>query len=76
TSNASLSKEEREKIRIGASKIFIWGKISYSDVFDVRHNTFFCYMFFGEKIYKNEPNPANNGPRTRKRDVCWHPRND
>lgn len=68
-----LTQEERERIRIGAMKFYIYGEIIYFDVFDKRHSTYFCYAFWGERLHENEPNPINNGLRTSARDICWHP---
>jgi hypothetical protein len=49
------------------AQIYVWGVATYQDVFDVRHNSYFCFRYFGR-----ETSP-DGGVGSRFRGICKHP---
>jgi hypothetical protein len=42
-----LTDEEIKEIKNDDKRIYVFGKISYEDIYDVRHETTFCFMYSG-----------------------------
>lgn len=57
-------------------RFYVWGKVSYLDVFDTAHHTFFCYSFYGHILFGENVHPSNRGLRAGNRSFCPHPKNN
>lgn len=46
----ALTEEEVKEIKYGDKRIYVFGKITYDDVFGNPHHTEFCHMYFGQEM--------------------------
>ena len=70
TFERGLTPDEITSIKDGkAARFYVWGVVTYLDVFDRLHHTYFCYSFYGHFSYKD-------GVRAGNRSFCQHPKFD
>ncbi len=44
-----LTDDEIKQINSGDKRIYVFGKITYEDIYDIRHETTFCFMYYGNE---------------------------
>jgi hypothetical protein len=72
----ALTPDEIERLKIGALKFYVWGVVTYVDVFDALHRTYFCYSFHGHAVYADIEPAVNRGVRAGNRAFCSHPKSN
>ena len=70
----SLTADELGGLKDGKLKFFVWGVVTYLDVFDVLRRTYFCYSYHGHREYADVVPAVNRGVRAGNRAFCTHPK--
>lgn len=62
------SKEFAAVINDQGMRLYVWGTVTYKDVFDKMHHSYFCFFYFGR-----QPNRRDKGFGARRQGSCPHP---
>lgn len=55
-----LSDEQVKEIKSKKKRIYVFGKVTYKDMFDLSHQTTFCFMYYGPETGEFK-NPTRDG---------------